>query len=891
MRAVTKILNEENLIGLNFDSNPISSALNEVLMLFKDQSKRVKELEDNLKDKVDIHEYENLKSNFIILNEECVKEFNDLKKEIGILKADSQKFKEEFNDQLENNKLDLISETRRLITAEIKQVSNDAKLNEINNRLSEAETNIIKMFDDFDSLTIPPMASSTTNANPENFGSIRITRVEKDLKELAQKVQSFPTVEENLNDIMINYPLMTRRVEKKLNDYISNNEKSNILGDFPLPPSAMVQNTPITEKITSTTPKSTQEIPITKVAEKNPNSGQVKLTSFQKIVTEPTEIVFDDIPIDFNIELEITKKKVNKDQNNEKKNDTVVCKIPDNGSIKDIECKILTPMMTRRNNNDDDGQIIMTNTTKEGQVIRVIENKTYKTEMNSSVRVVTELEWARNLIQQHHEAIRQLQQNVKTQQENFDTVIESLTKVNATNNSRIAQLAQQINNLKTGEEELVRKTNDQISKVYSVLGQVTLAKSQPIENSNSENLEKEIVDMSSRSRISPLDLEEKDEIENTDNNIIEPELDHDPVDNIKETVEDEESARSKKEVANKLKTARFVDLKNENNEKNKHFTFTMSHFTLNANSMFMIAEVRTLNEGSRNNISHMELFNSNGYMMNQTSRSEISARSNAIIQESQRSSETSISSQTVDEAVKPENLSPTSQNLQPQLPNTVMQPVKQTTIIGGDFFNFGKLPKRSDTHEISQDDIPMELIEDKVSILARKVVSILVDGAKRDFIEQEKKLQKTVDGAVSQIDNKIDREFVERMFNKFRVALGEMNEKIENIQCSFLEWVTRDELEVVLQNFVNVISDVKDTAASKSKYNCLLCGKPRNHVAGMMVKEERKQLQSRSSYEPVIKKPVVKHRNTIQQDDGKVSTNLQSFQVKPQDILDYMLTK
>ena len=104
--------------------------------------------------------------------------------------------------------------------------------------------------------------------------------------------------------------------------------------------------------------------------------------------------------------------------------------------------------------------------------------------------------------------------------------------------------------------------------------------------------------------------------------------------------------------------------------------------------------------------------------------------------------------------------------------------------------------------------------------------------------ETQKEVQnslKVVDQISTKIDQKIDRDFVERMFNKFRIAMNELNEKMENLQCSFLEWVTRDELEMVLQNFVKVVSDVKDTAASKSKYNCLLCGRPRQHLAGMMV--------------------------------------------------------
>jgi hypothetical protein len=32
-----------------------------------------------------------------------------------------------------------------------------------------------------------------------------------------------------------------------------------------------------------------------------------------------------------------------------------------------------------------------------------------------------------------------------------------------------------------------------------------------------------------------------------------------------------------------------------------------------------------------------------------------------------------------------------------------------------------------------------------------------------------------------------------------------------------------------------VVRNVNDAAATKGKYNCLICGKPREHLAGMMI--------------------------------------------------------
>jgi hypothetical protein len=61
-----------------------------------------------------------------------------------------------------------------------------------------------------------------------------------------------------------------------------------------------------------------------------------------------------------------------------------------------------------------------------------------------------------------------------------------------------------------------------------------------------------------------------------------------------------------------------------------------------------------------------------------------------------------------------------------------------------------------------------------------------------------------------------------------------LKNKIDQVQCTFMSWVTKEELHEVLDKFAEEIAIVKDTAGAKSKYTCLLCGKPRTHVSGMI---------------------------------------------------------
>ena len=546
------------------------------------------------------------------------------------------------------------------------------------------------------------------------------------------------------------------------------------------------------------------------------------------------------------------------------------------------------------------------------KVIKVIENKTYKTEMNSSLRVVSELEWLNNLIQQHHEAIRSLQQKTRTQQENFDAVVESLTRVNSTNNTRISQIAQQVSNVKNDNEALQKKTGEQISKMFGIISELnsqienipkeSKVSKQTSETDDAESAKTAKITSEKSDRLQRLKdkfninfgFEEDEGNENDENENIndeeENENESERVENNADINTDSKSLDNQdNKQKHKLDSINLDGLNGSTNQPKRkfEFQFRLCHFSINSvYNSFMVSEIRTINERSRTRIKPIELFSSNSYFENPIKQPQQPSVEKHTPVENEKSSDlTTIketqsnlsfnSTQTIPNTELIAQTITTNTNTTTIQNDTYVPRFDQFNLNSTDFLALGKAPKR-EIHEITVEDVPTEIIEEKVSVYARRVVAILVDSAKKDFKEEQANLQKTVDQFVSQIDNKIDREFVERMFNKFRNAMNEMNEKIDNLQCSFLEWVTRDELEMVLNNFVKVISDVKDTAASKSKYNCLLCGRPRQHLAGMMVtglkstnssvdsNNTTKSIERRSVDSNIITKPIVPVSKVIQ---------------------------
>jgi len=131
--------------------------------------------------------------------------------------------------------------------------------------------------------------------------------------------------------------------------------------------------------------------------------------------------------------------------------------------------------------------------------------------------------------------------------------------------------------------------------------------------------------------------------------------------------------------------------------------------------------------------------------------------------------------------------------------------------------------------------ISQESINDMVNLSIRESTSGFLERTKFEVQKEIERNLRVVEQFRSEIDNKMDREFVDRLFNKFRVLVSELKDKVDQIQCTFLSWVTREELEEVLEHFANSLKEAKDTAVGSSKFRCLLCGKPRTHVSGMII--------------------------------------------------------
>jgi hypothetical protein len=90
---------------------------------------------------------------------------------------------------------------------------------------------------------------------------------------------------------------------------------------------------------------------------------------------------------------------------------------------------------------------------------------------------------------------------------------------------------------------------------------------------------------------------------------------------------------------------------------------------------------------------------------------------------------------------------------------------------------------------------------------------------------------------ISALDRKVDREFVERLFNKFRTMLVAMNERIRELAAITERCASQKDVKAVAQ-LVCQIPELNETAASRVGPECLICGRTRGQVGGVTPREE-----------------------------------------------------
>lgn len=137
------------------------------------------------------------------------------------------------------------------------------------------------------------------------------------------------------------------------------------------------------------------------------------------------------------------------------------------------------------------------------------------------------------------------------------------------------------------------------------------------------------------------------------------------------------------------------------------------------------------------------------------------------------------------------------------------------------------LVKTGNKDEESEEPVVMSQIDEE-DIMRRLRVEMDIDGMRKTFEE----IVSAQEEVVSAIDRKIDRDYVERLFDKFRIMIHGLNDRVRELASLTGDYATRDELEIIAKIIKRIPNDTRPVTAMKK--GCLFCGKPGRSVAGQI---------------------------------------------------------
>jgi len=100
-----------------------------------------------------------------------------------------------------------------------------------------------------------------------------------------------------------------------------------------------------------------------------------------------------------------------------------------------------------------------------------------------------------------------------------------------------------------------------------------------------------------------------------------------------------------------------------------------------------------------------------------------------------------------------------------------------------------------------------------------------------DFLRENLKKNQEI---LSSIDRKVDKEFIERLFDKFRELISSLHERIDEISSNLKNYSTKGELNNVIEKCGEIHKRLNQSVAVKKGSNCLFCGRSKTSLIGEM---------------------------------------------------------
>ena len=627
-----------------------------------------------------------------------------------------------------------------------------------------------------------------------------MTTVENKIKEIDRQLETYPAVQADVNNLCLILPQSISRLEAKVTSIQDELSKGTPLGASQ---SSLMSAKQINDSFAL--PNLNEALKLQQQQQQQSNSVLESLTKTNEVELAPIKKEDDIKELDDFKEVEL--KPVSKIDLPEDLPD--LPQVPN--TFNEQPSKTQTILSNLKSSKRLPNVDVDVDSSQDG-VVQIIENRTYTTEMQSSMRIVTELQWTKQMISQHHEAIKQLQHNFKTQHENYDTMNENIIRINTTTGNRISQLAQQALQIRQENEEMRKNLYEQLNSLRKHVNKV-------VSNLNRSSLKQvpaeveEVKEPAQEQRRSIRVLDIFPELPPPSPPQTEPSSPLPPKESEVIMVEPERKAETPKEEDE------------EPVKKKQEPVFQRRKRRQNFLIVDIFGEspppqvVKVIQESPKKKEEPVII-----QVTKQAPEKKTEQKRPKTPDTNHSTGQPEIRRIEAQEYVPPEPERPRYDKPIQQI-ILKMANYKRPRSAGAD--PSGIIQQR-ESHPVLTSDI-----EQSIKLVAKRAVTAAVQEIREELNKEVEEAKKASTSALSLIDKKVDREFVEKVFDKLRIMMNAFNDQLENMQCSFLNWVTRDELEIVLKEFSNHLFN-DNSSGTTSKYTCLLCGKPKNHLAGMI---------------------------------------------------------
>lgn len=115
----------------------------------------------------------------------------------------------------------------------------------------------------------------------------------------------------------------------------------------------------------------------------------------------------------------------------------------------------------------------------------------------------------------------------------------------------------------------------------------------------------------------------------------------------------------------------------------------------------------------------------------------------------------------------------------------------------------------------------------------KEVLQLILDVRTQLMLQVDNNTQR-LNELESKADSYVDKEYVSKFYTKMRIVITETHDQVEQIKNKEPDRVTKEDLHRAMEDLYAALAKDESTSGGTQSYRCLLCGRPKTAISGMI---------------------------------------------------------